>query len=235
MSIPAVGTVDATASIPTERALSLPAPLVRALLAGQSVHVRRLLRKDPPDQDEAEPHPFVWSRVEQVGRWFHLMSDPPHALGMFTATCPLGDANTHCWIREPVTRSGSYLQYATTHQTSSLLWPPAWTRDPRPAVAMPRWASRLTVALTDVQLVRLQDLSDLQARATGVWADDAGWHEPRHLGRRRAAPAWPTAAAAFLAEWDARHRYPPQQSAANPWVWAVTLASVPREPRPTRR
>lgn len=46
-------------------------------------------------------------------------------------------------------------------------WP--WIRRKRPAIHMPRWASRLTLTVTDVRVQRLQEISERDAEAEGVY------------------------------------------------------------------
>ena len=81
---------------------------------------------------------------------------------------------------------------------------------------MPRWASRLTLTVTDVRVQRLQDISEADAQAEGLvevyegWATDSAG---RHWG--------PTARDSYRILWNDLHG--PEAWAANPWVAALTF------------
>ena len=79
-------------------------------------------------------------------------------------------------------------------------------------IHMPRWASRLTLIVTDVRVQRLQDISAADAIAEGchVYANsatiDCDTPDPRHEYRRI---------------WNSIHG--PEAWAANPWVAAISF------------
>lgn len=89
--------------------------------------------------------------------------------------------------------------------------PPRW----RPSIHMPRWASRLTLEVTEVRVQRLQDISEEDARAEGVEAAPFC-----KVGR----PPGMEHIEAFEDLWQAINGERPGCSwEANPWVWAVTF------------
>jgi hypothetical protein len=80
---------------------------------------------------------------------------------------------------------------------------------------MPRWASRITLEITDVCVQRLQEISEEDARAEGIGALDAvasGGNELLH-GTHRGA---------FVELWDSINGKRAAW-ASNPWVWTLTF------------
>jgi hypothetical protein len=90
----------------------------------------------------------------------------------------------------------------------------------RPSIHMPRWASRLTLEVTDVRVQRLQDISEEDARAEGVECDSDGWRD--YL--MPATQCAPTASDSYLTLWNSLHGE--GAWAANPWVWAVSFTPL---------
>lgn len=88
----------------------------------------------------------------------------------------------------------------------------------RSPLFMPRWASRLTLEITDVRVERVQEISEDDARAEGLYFDVLGWYVPGvpATGAR-------TAGEAFAQLWNrinAKRGYPWE---SNLWVWAITF------------
>ena len=66
---------------------------------------------------------------------------------------------------------------------------------------MPRWASRLTLRITDVRVQRVQDITKEDCAAEGLAPDDFG---------------------GFCDLWGSLHK-DEESWHSNPWVWAITF------------
>ena len=72
---------------------------------------------------------------------------------------------------------------------------------------MPRWASRITLEITDVRVQRLQEISESDAIAEGI--DGTDYLSP---------------VAGFIDLWHAIHKNDgPHGWEENPWVWAISF------------
>lgn len=138
--------------------------------------------------------------------------------------CPYGNAGDRLWVREgcEIGFDGSGKPIMATfpdadgwQDTSQgfVLHPQApagaerwclsWRR--RPSIFMPRWASRLTLEVTEVRVQRLREITDEDARAEGVRDDGAR----DHVGP-------------FSVLWSAINGKRAAW-ASDPWVWAISF------------
>lgn len=222
-----------------ERPILFSSEMVKAILAGRKTQTRRIFKGlTPPDC--IGNHSCV---VEDGAAKFHLNERLAMHEGEWTK-CPYGYPGDRLWVRETWRPVGPWecrddkatVQYrADGEYRRRTGWPSEFrikTTDGadkwRPSIFMPRWASRITLEITDVRVERLQDISEADAIAEGVEpvvftaqdiedtpADTEEGQLLRHLG-----PGQLTAKSNFQVLWDEINGKRASW-ASNPWVWVV--------------
>lgn len=96
----------------------------------------------------------------------------------------------------------------------------------RPSIHMPRWASRLTLTVTDVRVQRLQDISEADAVAEGIERLHGGYHDDddvylNYLRKSDGFGGSGAGRASFRTLWNSLHG--PEAWDANPWVVAYSF------------
>jgi hypothetical protein len=117
-------------------------------------------------------------------------------------TCPYGKPGDVLWVRE--TWCGDRFNGVGYRATDAQSGP--W----KPSIFMPRWASRITLEITDVQVERVHDINECDIVAEGI-----PFPTDRYV-------SYEELLAAFRDLWDSINgkTYP---WASNPWVWALTF------------
>lgn len=87
----------------------------------------------------------------------------------------------------------------------------------RDASAMPEWAVRTRVRITEIRVERLREISPSECKREGAIA------EYGHDGM--------LAIRAFAAAWDATHDAPGTKWSDSPWVWVLTFTRVSPDSR----
>jgi hypothetical protein len=96
----------------------------------------------------------------------------------------------------------------------------------RPAIHMPRWASRLALDVIRIRVERLQDITEEDARAEGV---TFGEPQPAIINGERGEVCFFNARDAFAYLWAAINGADSWK--ANPWVWVVDFNDVEAQAR----
>ncbi|WP_322882879.1 MULTISPECIES: hypothetical protein [Sinorhizobium] len=209
----------------TDRPILFSGPMVRALLADRKTQTRRLCKNQPP--------PGV-TIIRKTIRPFG--GEPYHAFerrtkfGNFGGEVPVKiSRGDRLWVRE--TWQGlSFGDYQPTKSSLCEVRYPA--TDPcadldgeargypwRPSIFMPRWASRLTLIVTDVRVERLQDISEADAIAEGI--EKSGNFPDRYL---TPAGDYAVPKVAYQRLWEAINGAGAWE--ANPWVAAYTFTVI---------
>jgi hypothetical protein len=177
-------------STPANRPILFSAPMVRALLAGTKMQTRRAVKL--PHRNPLgiwEPSTFGGSGTFTRGKPFPEQPCVWHTRTGHIVLCPYGVPGDLLWVRESgwqrMGSSGTFEPYyyaATDSEFAEYFRHHAPRFKRRPSIHMPRWASRITLRITDVRVERLQKISETDAAAEGVMRE-----EDRPEERRRGA------------------------------------------------
>lgn len=222
-----------TALAVRERPILFSGEMVRAILAGSKTQTRRVIDSQPPEDcgriHVEEFHPAIVDRAGDLqpgDAIFGAYDDE----GEWGVRSPFGRPGDRLWVRESHWRfTGCPIDgkpwvgfrespdgnpyaarcYDGSPVLRSALDAAAVVRVP--SIHMPRWASRLTLEVTDVRVERVQAISRADVDAEGV---ATGWD---WLGAFRRV--WDDLNAARGYGWD-----------ANPWVWVISFRRVEVQP-----
>lgn len=221
----------------TDRPIVFSSGMVRALLAGTKTQTRRYAYGPwiaAPDMDSETQEHF-----DVLGHIFDIADGTvrAHATPAPWARTKVGD---RLWVRETWRSAKAHDAYSgkeMAQRCSAAGYRSPWAPieyvadgargnwEPhvgdigryRHAPFMPRWASRLTLVVTDVRVERLQEISEDDAVAEGVENDTDGWRDYLFPGTQCCASARDS----FRTIWDSLHGTGSWD--ANPWVVAITF------------
>jgi len=203
-----------------ERPVIFNGEMVRAILDGRKTQTRRTL---------TERHLHLIDAASSAGECYPLESGVDHENSQiyYREHCPFGQVGDRLWVREAFRVHSRATDVSTlvyrasernswTEQTRRVpvlvcnkqVSPEKWT----PSIHMPRWASRITLEITDVRIERLNDISEEDAKAEGVKAGVSPGHE--HMMHQ----------VAFRELWQSI--YGEESWNANPWVWVIEFKRV---------
>lgn len=232
-----------------ERPILFSAPMVRAILEGRKTQTRRIMKVQPPD----ETYKFstlcdTTAREERkhIGAHHFAKYDGFKQLDSTAFfRSPYGYKGDRLWVREnfayvscdenekgalpwgtheiyPLEDYGAShysIRYAATEKEMD--WESGW----RPSIHMPRWASRITLEITNIRVERLQDISEEDAKAEGVTQFSSIGAEQRIAcdtkNRSQADSPYTLAFASLWSEINGAESWN-----ANPWVWVVEFKVV---------
>lgn len=201
-----------------ERPILFSGPMVRAILEGRKTMTRRVVKHNvvwlgtAEEWNSGKYHPdmpnwetFGPQRSNVLARLVGTFGDAYLA----SLECPHGKPGDRLWVREtwqthcemdavkpsdlPV---GTAIQYPATYDH--------WVSKKRPSIFLPRWASRVTLEITNVRVELLNQISRENRIAEGVTSGSA---------------------VEFAEAWDkVNGKKHPWES--NPWVWVIEFKKV---------
>ncbi len=213
------------------RPILFNADMVRAILEGRKTQTRRVVNPQPEDVGE--------DSIGIVGFRNHKMT-----IEEMAAFCPYGAPSDLLYVQEswavtpdlnsvatsglsPRRTSLRGVQHATLPCVKRLFptynpWPNTMWRE---ASEMPRWASRITLRVTDVRVERLQEISYGDAIAEGIEQNILGWID-YSASDRLMQSCGEGARSSFATLWDSINAKRGFGWDVNPWIWVVSFEVV---------
>lgn len=207
-----------------DRPVIFSADMVRATFAGRQTQFRRVIKDYPWTR---QPYYFCGMRnglgypASEETVWAGFTCEGYHS--PCYVKCPYGRPGDHLWVREtwiPTTDNKRVADYRATSDGREYVVP--W----KPSIHMPRWASRLTLEVTDIRVERLQDISEADAQAEGLASWPSEKEPVTHYGLT-VADVWETdPRLTYKRLWDSINAKRGYSWESNPWVWVVEFAVV---------
>lgn len=206
--------------------------MVNAILTGSKVQTRRVIAGEPK-WEIPEPCCSETEEGYQGPIDYSLWADQADREYGDARRSPFGHKGDRLWVRETWATDAQVDAVAPRDlsQGEPIFYPASniWRKtgcDPihygklRPAIHMPRWASRLNLSVLSVRPERLQAIRYFDALDEGVLRVEEGYRGSEKLPLRQ------TAVTAFQDLWESIHGA--GSWAVNPWVWRVHFRQVTR-------
>ncbi|MFC3902534.1 hypothetical protein SAMN05421749_103290 [Acinetobacter marinus] len=203
-----------------ERPILFKTEMVQAILKGRKTQTRRVLKAQPPvKKNRVVPLYQVEHKVTEVSFHEILKDDIPHCSSFFKCKSPFGKIGDRLWVRETFCYAwneddhicdkdgnpvwdvkDAHIYYAASETKVDGKW--------KPSIHMPRWASRILLEITNIQVERLNDVSESDCVKEGV-----GSAFLRDCKKPKFMQLWESINGAD--SW-----------AENPWVWVIEFRVV---------
>lgn len=226
-----------------ERPILMHARSIEGILAGRKMQTRRIVKPQPlPDES------IVQYAGNSTGWLMGRLRDSENAWR--DAKCPYGKPGERLWVRETwqwfgrILRPGeveggfSYRADGAQRRFEQFDAPDkAWEMFKAagvegrwnkwiPSIHMPRWASRLTLEITDIRVERVQDISEEDCKAEGIEYPEA---DPRDIDENLEAECgyFPPSSfeTAFERLWNETNGKGAWER--NDWVFAISFRRIP--------
>lgn len=206
----------------SEKPILFNSEMVRAILQGRKTQTRRVMKIQP---DSVITGPSISYPYLKQGR---KLAFKEYAI----LSCQLGYIGSHLWVRETMCNGSDDSWFYKSQNENE--WehvknvPKEWhhkncNKSSIPSIHMPRWASRISLEITDIKVERLQDISEDDAEKEGVeydqgWEGDPGYGYLNYLSEDISFD-FLTAKESFRSLW--KSVYGQESWNLNPWVWVI--------------
>ncbi len=149
-----------------ERPIIFSGNIVRAILDNRKSQTRRVIKPQPTSE-------IFWSQL-QNGKYYPFTKEK-HAYGnSMMLKSPYGyHKGDKLWVRETWREDAIQYEHRKTQisykaDSQAIINGKPLTFKWKPSIHMPKWASRITLEITDIRVERVQEISALDCRKEGA-------------------------------------------------------------------
>lgn len=195
-----------------EHPILFSAPMVRALLDGTKTQTRRIVKRQP----QHESTPMAYLRPEGLYKWV-LDTGMGDGTTSDSFSCPYGQPGDRLWVREtfqqcPECGRLNYKSSSPTNCHGCDMHLGRWY----PSIHIQRIWSRITLEIISVRVERLQDISEVDAKAEGCNQIGIETGQVLESGTPIVIGSY---AADYCDLWESINGKGSWD--ANPWVWVI--------------
>jgi hypothetical protein len=236
-----------------ERPILFSAEMVKAILDGHKTMTRRVAKPQPESKySNGQWYPDRYNHTDDWCFWGKRGTDVSNKCGLPLFKCPYGQVGDRLWCKETFAYFGFvhqgdsiFIHYKASYNQNGgerLLHIPESAKRPecslkwRPSISMPRWASRITLEITNIRVERLQEITREDIWREGITESIVKCYDGKH-----GYEDWHTP---FKELWDSINAKPrpytweddngwvhkdvaPAYSwESNPWVWVIEFKRV---------
>lgn len=201
-----------------ERPILFSGPMVQAILDGKKTQTRRPLRPQPTKTDFSPLSHFDGT----VGAMFGD-GEVQGGRQVEQYYCPFGKRGDRLWVRETWAPCSTF---DPSEDTGAIHRAGPWRNgvEPsdvkwRPSIHMPRWASRITLEITNIRIERLHEITMEDVLAEGFSPEQLEVLMPDRTWQKCQTYLHPLDVMRDL--WDTLNAKRGYGWRTNPWVWVV--------------
>lgn len=190
--------------------------MVRAILDARKTQTRRIVN---PNFVIQNGWPFTHPNPSRLGKYVG---------SLVRVECPYGQPGDRIWVKETfrlahkTTTEAKVIYRCDDHE----VWGAPW----KPSIFMPRWASRITLEITDVRVERVQSITPEDAEAEGLISDEfpIGGNYVKKYGLEGWQHQWfrQSPVDAYERLWDSLNAKRGFGWSVNPWVWVLEFRKI---------
>ena len=206
--------------------------MIQAIRGNRKTQARRVMKPQPPEWVKDLGYDCFTPKGHISGRGMYK-GEPAEKF----FKCPFGIRGDKLWIRETcafwedpnngqdfvIYRAGGKKEFPNVRDLKYPGHP--FNNKWLPSIFMPRWASRLTLEITNIRGERVQNITEEDARAEGIIDGgclSCGESEPCGCDNPQ-----PDARDSFIYLWDSTNAKRGYGWEISPWVWVIEFKALP--------